>query len=230
MQHVLVVEDDADVAAPLASFFRGRGFDAAVVASGQEALDRVAATTTDLLVLDLILPDLDGVEVCGILRARGFQGGIVMLSARNQEIDIVTGLDAGADDFLGKPFSVAELESRIAAVLRRITRSYVAPDVVVPIGRAALEVSDHRITYAGVEILTTGREYDVLALLIARRGEVVTSEDLTDQIWGADWSGTPVVLSSAVGRLRKRLEAAGVPEDVVAVRGVGFRLTHRGGS
>lgn len=230
MQHVLVVEDDADVAAPLASFFRGRGFDAAVVVSGQAALDHVATTTTALLVLDLVLPDIDGVEVCGTLRARGFEGGIVMLSARNQEIDIVAGLDAGADDFLGKPFSVAELESRIASVLRRITRSYVVPDGGVPIGHARLEVRDHHITYAGTEVLASGREYDVLALLIARRGEVVTSEDLTSQVWGADWSGSAVVLSSTVGRLRRRLEAAGVLEDVVAVRGVGFRLTHRGGS
>ena len=229
MQHVLVVEDDNDVAMPLGGFFDARGFDAAIAGTGREALDHVAATPTDLVLLDLILPDLDGLEVCTSLRERGFAGGIIMLSARDQEMDVVTGLDAGADDYLAKPCSVAELEARVSSVLRRISRAYVV-SAGLPDGHAGLEVRDHRITCGGVEVVTRGREYDVLALLISQRGRVVRSDELMDRVWGPDWSGTPVVLSSAVGRVRKRLAAAGARERVEAVRGVGFRLTHPGGS
>lgn len=234
MQHVLVVEDDSDVAVPLAGLFLSRGFDASVVGSGQEALAHVADVPTDLLVLDLVLPDLDGVDVCGILRDGGFDGGIIMLSARSQEVDVVTGLDAGADDYLAKPCSVAELEARVSSVLRRVTRTYVVaadgPGHQVSGGGRGLEVHDHRITYDGVEVVTSGREHDVLALLIARRGQVVSVEDLMNGVWGPDWSGSPAVLSSAVGRIRKRMVSAGVSERVEAVRGVGFRLTRPCGS
>jgi len=224
-----VVEDDCDVAVPLASFFLARGFDATIAASGREALDHVASTHTDLVVLDLVLPDLDGLEVCGSLRDSGFTGGIIMLSARDREMNVVTGLDAGADDYLGKPCSVAELEARVSSVLRRISRAYVVSAGGQPVGHAGLEVRDHRIACGGVEVVSGGREYDLLALLIAHRGRVMSTGDLMDRVWGPDWTGSPVVLSSAVGRIRKRLEAAGARERVDAVRGVGFRLSHPGG-
>ncbi len=230
MQHVLVVEDDSDVAVPLASFFLSRGFDASVVGSGQGALAHVADVPTDLLVLDLVLPDLDGVDVCGILRDRGFDGGIIILSARSQEVDVVTGLDAGADDYLAKPCSVAELEARVHSVLRRVAPTYVVAADDWPGHQASrsghgLEVHDHCITHDGVEVVTSGREHDVLALLVARRGQVVTIEDLMDRVWGPDWSGSPLVLSSTVGRIRKRMASVGVSDRVEAVHGVGFRLT-----
>jgi len=222
-----VVEDDCDVAVPLASIFLARGFDATIAASGREALDHVASTRTDLVVLDLMLPDLDGLEVCGRLRDSGFTGGIIMLSARDREMNVVTGLDAGADDYLAKPCSVAELEARVSSVLRRISRAYAAVDQ--PVGHADLDLRDHRIACGGVEVVSGGREYDLLALLIAHRGRVVSTGDLMDRVWGPDWTGSPVVLSSAVGRIRKRLVAVGARERVDAVRGVGFRLTHPGG-
>ncbi len=230
---MLVVEDDGDVAVPLAKFFLSRGFDASVEGSGQGALTHVADVPTDLLVLDLVLPDLDGVDVCGTLRDRGFDGGIIMLSGRSQEVDVVTGLDAGADDYLAKPCSVAELEARVYSVLRRVTRTYVVAagdrhGHQVSRGGHGLEVHDHRITHDGVQVVTSGREHDVLALLIARQGQVVTIGDLMDGVWGPDWSGSSVVLSSAVGRIRKRMVSAGVSERVEAVHGVGFRLTHPG--
>jgi two-component system response regulator RegX3 len=125
VRHVLVVEDDRDVAVPLAGILSARGFDTAIAATGREALDHVALTRTALVVLDGVLPDLDGLEVCSILRERGFAGGIIMLSGRGREMDVVTGLDAGADDYLAKPCSVAELEARVSSVLRRISRTYV---------------------------------------------------------------------------------------------------------
>ena len=223
VQHVLVVEDDRDVAVPLASFFTAMGFDAAVVDHGQEALSHVADVATDVVILDLMLPDLDGVDVCSILRDRGFDGGIIMMSARDQEVDVVAGLDAGADDYLAKPCSVAELQARVRSVIRRTTGTY---DVSDGVGRDGLDVRDHRITYAGAEVATSGREYEVLARLVEHRGRVVRSAALMDEVWGPDWSGSPVVLSSAVGRIRQRLASVGAQDRVEAVRGVGFRLSH----
>ena len=227
---MLVVEDDTDVAVPLASFFRARGFDATISASGREALDHVADTLTDLVVLDRVLPDLDGLEVCGILRDRGFGGGIIMLSARGREMDVVTGLDAGADDYLAKPCSVAELEARVSSVLRRVTRTHGVQPESGSDGHAGLTVRDHRITCAGAEVVTSGREYDVLAQLVAQRGRVVPVDDLMDRVWGPGWSGSSVVLPSTVGRIRRRLAAVGARERVEAVRGIGFRLTDPDGS
>lgn len=220
---MLVVEDDGDYAPALARLFTAQGYDATFVADGATALAHVAEHETHLVVLDLILPDQDGLEVCALLRARGFDGGIVIVSGRSDELDVVAGLDAGADDYVRKPSSVAELQSRVRSVLRRIHLTYVAPDGG-PLHAPRLQVVDHHITFDGVEIATRGREFDVLAHLIESRGRVVLRETLMDRVWGPDWSGSPMVLSSAVGRIRARLEAVGASEQVENVRGVGFRL------
>lgn len=221
---MLVVEDDSDYAPALARLFTAQGYDAAFVTEGGTALAHVADQETHLVVLDLILPDQDGLEVCGLLRSRGFDGGIVIVSGRSDELDVVAGLDAGADDYVRKPSSVAELQSRVRSVLRRIHRTYV-PAAEGPLHPPRLQVVDHHITFDGVEIATRGREFDVLAHLIESRGRVVLRETLMDQVWGPDWGGSPMVLSSAVGRIRARLEAAGASEQVENVRGVGFRLS-----
>lgn len=222
--HVLVVEDDDDYASALARLFAAGGFDTAFVPDGEAALAHVAEVDTDLVILDLVLPGIDGLEVCAQLREDGFTGGIVMMSGRGDELDVVAGLDAGADDYLVKPCAIAELQSRVRSVLRRIHRTYV-PITDGPLRGARLQVVDHHITFDGVEITTRGREFDVLALLIEARGRVVLRETLMDAVWGPDWQGSPMVLASAVGRIRSRLEAAGAAETVENVRGVGFRLS-----
>jgi DNA-binding response OmpR family regulator len=219
-----MVEDDEELAASLSHLFRAGGFEADVVTTGQDALAHVESTATDLLILDLMLPDMDGVEVCRSLRTLGFNGGIVIMSARSDELDVVAGLDAGADDYLIKPCSIAELQSRVRSVLRRIHRAYDATAQGLA-EHAQLEVVDHHIVFGGEEIATHGREFDVLALLIAQRGRVVLRETLMDKVWGADWDGSPMVLSAAVGRIRNRLDAVEATEQVENVRGVGFRLS-----
>jgi DNA-binding response OmpR family regulator len=223
--HVLLVEDDGDLSSLLANLFQAGGFDASVVANGLDAIDHVAQHETDLLILDLILPDLDGIDVCRQLRQRGFSGGIVIMSARNDELDVVAGLDAGADDYLIKPCSIAELQSRVRSVMRRIHRQYDATAQGLA-AKPHLEVVDHHITFDGQEIATRGREFDVLALLIAQRGRVVLRETLMDKVWGPDWDGSLMVLPAAVGRIRSRLAAVGATEQVENVRGVGFRLSN----
>ncbi|GAA5113024.1 response regulator transcription factor [Alloalcanivorax gelatiniphagus] len=220
---VLVVEDDGDLASALKQLFTAAGFDTHFVHDGAGALGHVARGDTDLVILDLILNDIDGLEVCRLMRERGFRGGVIMMTGRGEELDIVAGLDAGADDYLVKPCSIAELQSRVRSVLRRINHSYVPSDDAP--GGPRLEVVDHHITFDGLEITTRGREFDVLALLIEARGRVVPRETLMDRVWGAGWDGSPMVLPSAVGRIRARLEAVGATEQVENVRGVGFRLT-----
>ncbi|WP_322920907.1 response regulator transcription factor [Nocardioides renjunii] len=224
MPHVLVVEDDEDVAVPLASLLTTAGFDATVVGRGRDAIAHVGDTDTDMVILDLMLPDMDGIEVCGVLRDGGFDGGLIMVTARGGEGDVVAGLDAGADDYLAKPCSVAELQSRVRSVLRRIHRSYDEPAADAPPARS-LEVAEHQITFAGREIVNAGREYDVLALLVAHHGRVVTRAALMDEVWGSDWPGSPMVLPTAIGRIRERLGAAGAPDRVENVRGIGYRLS-----
>jgi DNA-binding response OmpR family regulator len=221
---VLVVEDDDDYASALTQLFTHAGFDTELVHDGASSIGHVARGDTDLVLLDLILPDIDGLEVCRLIRERGFDGGVIMMSGRGEEVDVVAGLDAGADDYLVKPCSIAELQSRVRSVMRRIDLSYgrAADD---PAREPRLEVGDHHITLGGVEITTRGREFDVLALLIEERGRVVARRTLMDRVWGPDWTGSPMVLPSAVGRIRARLRAAGATEQVDNVRGVGFRLT-----
>ena len=221
---VLVVEDDGDYASALKQLFTASGFDTEFVHDGASAIGHVARGDTDLVILDLILPDIDGLEVCRLVRERGFDGGMIMMSARGAELDVVAGLDAGADDYLVKPCSIAELQSRMRSVLRRIHLTY-APTEDGPLSAPRLEVADHHITFDGAEIATRGREFDVLALLIEARGHVVARETLMDRVWGADWAGSPMVLPSAIGRIRARLEAADATEQVENVRGVGFRLS-----
>ncbi|GAA1941908.1 response regulator transcription factor [Nocardioides hwasunensis] len=221
---MLMVEDDEDLATSLAHLFRAGGFEASMVATGQAAITAIEDSPPDLLILDLTLPDMDGVEVCQVLRTLGYNGGLVIMSARSDELDVVAGLDAGADDYLVKPCSIAELQSRVRSVLRRVHRTYDASAQGLA-DKPVLEVVDHHITFDGEEITTRGREFDVLSLLIAQRGRVVMRETLMDKVWGTDWEGSPMVLSAAIGRIRGRLDAVGASEQVENVRGVGFRLS-----
>ena len=222
MAHVLVVEDDEDVAVPLTHLFAAGGYDAALVSRGDDALAHVGGHDTDVVILDGALPDMDGLEVCSALREIGFEGGLIMVTGRGGELDVVAGLDAGADDYLTKPCSVAELMSRVRSVLRRVHGTYAPLTDRVSLG---LYFGEHVVTFDGAEIVSRGREYDVLALLVANRGRVVRRELLMERVWGSDWTGSEMVLPSAIGRIRDRLASVGAPDRVDNVRGIGFRLS-----
>lgn len=220
--HVLVVEDDTGIALPLTRMLEREGHVVAHVTSGAAALDHVAAEPVSLVVLDLGLPDMDGLDVCRQLRADGFVGGIIVVTARGSELDRVVGLDVGADDYLPKPFAVAELLARIRALLRRSART--AADATAD----GLRVdADARRAWLGpTELALTPKEFDVLRLLDDHRGAVVTREDLMSQVWDEHWFGSTKTLDVTVGRLRGKLQDAdpGNAVAVVTVRGVGFRL------
>jgi DNA-binding response OmpR family regulator len=235
---LLIVEDDDAIAAPLVRAVQREGYDVDRVAAGQPAIDQVAAGGVDLLLLDLGLPDMDGLDVCRRVRADGFEGGIVILTARAGELDRVVGLDVGADDYLAKPFSLSELLARVRALLRRSNRpAVVAEPVDVPAaeepaappapatGEPFRVDRDARRAWVGeAELLLTAKEFDVLALLDDRRGAVVTREDLMARVWDENWFGSTKTLDTTVGRLRQKLVDGSAPIRLDTVRGVGFRL------
>jgi DNA-binding response OmpR family regulator len=186
----------------------------------------VAAGGVDLVLLDLGLPDVDGLEVCRRLRADGFEGGIIILTARGGELDRVVGLDVGADDYLGKPFSLAELLARARALLRRSAPRPVAAAPGASASASGLRVDPHarRVWVGDGEVVLTVKEFDVLALLDVDRGAVVTRERIMDEVWDENWFGSTKTLDTTLGRLRQKLEEHAAPARIVTVRGVGFRL------
>ena len=222
-QRVLVVEDEEDIAFPLVRTLEREGYDVAWVDTGQRALDDVAGTPTELVILDLGLPDIDGLEVCKRAREAGFTGGIMIVTSRAGELDRVVGLDTGADDYLSKPFGLAELQARVRALLRRLDvpgREDTGGD---PDG-LHVDVAARRVYARGTEVALTGKEFDVLSILVANRDKVVSRGRLMADVWDENWYGSTKTLDVTIGRLRHKLEGAGVGEKVVAVRGVGFRL------
>ena len=221
---VLVVEDERDIAFPLVRTLEREGYDVAWVDSGREVLDAVGEQAVDVVILDLSLPDMDGLDVCKALRESGYQGAILIVTARTGELDRVVGLDSGADDYLTKPFGLAELQARVRALMRRTTRHGTYEDG--PDHGLRLDVDARRV-YAGEdEIKLTSKEFDVLAVLEAHRDKVVPRGRLMSEVWDENWYGSTKTLDVTIGRLRHKLEEAGLPDRVVAVRGVGFRLEH----
>jgi DNA-binding response OmpR family regulator len=219
---VLVVEDEDDIAFPLVRALEREGYHLSSVATGRAALDHLAAEEVDLVLLDLGLPDMDGLDVCRAAREAGFDGGIMILTARSGELDLVVGLDHGADDYLAKPFGLAELQARVRALVRRSGE----PRDSAPAAAASLRVdsASRRVHVHGVEVHLTTKEFDVLAALSERVGAVVTRDDLMAQVWDRNWYGSTKTLDVTIGRLRSKLDGAGASDRIAAVRGVGFRL------
>ncbi len=227
---LLVVEDDDGIAQPLVRTLDREGYAVERVATGSAGLERVGRGGVDLVVLDLGLPDLDGLDVCRQLRADGYEGGVLILTARGGELDRVVGLDVGADDYLGKPFALAELLARTRALLRRAHRAPAAPaatglDGDEPVGSALrVDPQARRVWVSGDEVGLTSKEFDLLALLDSERGVVLTRERLMDEVWDENWFGSTKTLDVTMGRLRQKLQDQEAPVRIVTVRGVGFRL------
>ncbi|KGN42284.1 response regulator transcription factor [Knoellia aerolata] len=227
--HVLVVEDDDKIAAPLVRTLEREGYEVERLAEGLPALPRLASGEIDLLLLDLGLPDVDGLDVCRSAREGGFTGGIIILTARDGELDLVVGLDVGADDYLAKPFGLSVLLARVRALVRRGSGAVATAPVedvpAAPSGRTLrVDVTARRIWVGGSELAATSKEFDVLALLDRTRGAVVSRERLISEVWDENWYGSTKTLDATVGRLRQKLDDARAPAQVTTVRGVGFRL------
>jgi DNA-binding response OmpR family regulator len=221
MPQLLVVEDDAAIAAPLVRALRREGYEVDLVDRGADAVERAEACAYDLVLLDLGLPDGDGVDVCRRLRAMHPQLPIVMVTARQEELEAVVGLDAGADDYVTKPFRLAELLARVRARLRAAPESeriLTAQDVRVDVGA-------RRAWRADEELDLTNKEFDLLALLVSKVGTVVTREQIMEDVWDEHWFGSTKTLDVHVSWLRRKLgDDPATPRYITTVRGIGLRF------
>ena len=220
-QQILVVEDDETIWRGLNQALSAQGYAVTLASTGAAALDQVDFEgEPDLVLLDLGLPDMDGIEVCRRLRVRHPEATVVMLTARSEEIDIVLGLDAGADDYLTKPFHLTELLARIRAHLRRKVTT--GSDKAVDLGGLHIDFAAHRVQVNGDDVLLRAKEFDLLTILVRDAGNVLTREVILDEVWDISWPGSSRTLDQHISSLRRRLGELG--DHIVTVRGVGFRF------
>jgi DNA-binding response OmpR family regulator len=215
---LLIVEDDEAIASGLARVLEGQGYEVVRTGRGREAAQ--LARDCDLVVLDLGLPDIDGISVCRGLRAARPDLAILILSARDQELDIVAGLDAGADDYLVKPFRLSELLARVRAHIRRGHDAANERDDEIHAGDILLDRGSRRAWLGDEELTLRPKEFDLLALLAFEAGRVVTRERIMSRVWQTEWMGSTKTLDTHVLALRQKLGA----EAITTLRGVGYRL------
>jgi DNA-binding response OmpR family regulator len=216
---VLVVEDDEAIALGLVRVLEQQGFEAKHVAEGRLALP-ATTPSVGIVVLDLGLPDVDGIQVCRELRRARPDLAILILTARDREMDVVAGLDAGADDYMTKPFRLAELLARIRAHQRRLEASSQTPAGRIEAGVVSVDVEARRAWVEGTELDLRPKEFDLLALLTSRAGRVVTREQIMAEVWDTNWFGSTKTLDMHVSSLRQKL-----PEEAIStLRGVGYRF------
>ena len=218
---ILVVDDDLAVCRSIDRALRLEGYDVATVATGHEALDAVAQNSPDALVLDLQLPDLDGLQVCRRIREAGDDTPILMLTARHGIDDRVQGLDAGADDYLVKPFALEELLARLRALLRR---RFEGEGGLLRFGELTLDLASREAHRGGRVFVLTRIEFDLLELFLRHPRQVLTREVLLNRVWGFDFDSGTNSLAVYVGYLRRKTEAGGEPRCIHTVRGVGYVL------
>ena len=225
MTRVLVVEDEESISDPLSYLLRQEGFEVAVAATGPDGLAEFDRSGADIVLLDLMLPGLSGTEVCRALRAKS-SVPVIMLTARDSEIDKVVGLELGADDYVTKPFSSRELVARVRAVLRRRGAEPEEPtQAALEAGPVRMDVERHVVTVSGRHVPLPLKEFELLELLLRNAGRVLTRSQLIDRVWGADYVGDTKTLDVHVKRLRAKIEPdPGTPQHLVTVRGLGYKL------
>ncbi len=220
MARIVLVEDDPTISDPLTRALSREGYDVQWCGTGKEGV--AASNNADLVILDLGLPDMDGVDVARSIRDAGVVVPILMLTARADEVDLVVGLDAGADDYVTKPFRLAELLARVRALLRRRSGR---GDGDVTVNDVRIDVAGHRAYLGGDELHLSGKEFDLLWALVSSAGTVVSREQLMRGVWGADDSAPSKTLDMHISWLRRKLgDDAAEPRFITTVRGMGFRF------
>ena len=224
MTRVLVVEDEESISDPLSYMLRREGFEVEVAENGPDALRQFDRGGADLVLLDLMLPGLSGTEVCRSLRQRS-NVAIIILTARDSEVDKVVGLELGADDYVTKPFSHRELLARIRAVLRRGAEPEELVSPTIEAGPVRLDVERHTVAVNGVTVALPLKEFDLLELLLRNAGRVLTRGQLIDRIWGSDYVGDTKTLDVHIKRLRSKIEPDPAnPKYLLTVRGLGYKF------
>ena len=221
---ILLIEDEEDISEPLAAALAREGFDTLVAGTAARGLELFAARTPDLVLLDVMLPDGDGRDLLRRIRETS-RTPVVMLTARGEEMDRVLGLELGADDYVTKPFSAAELAARIRAVLRRSAEAAAPTEAVLEAGDVRVDLDTHVATRAGEPLELTVKEFELLRVLLEHAGKVVKRDNLVHEVWDPAWFGSTKTLDVHVSALRKKLgDDPAAPRYIHTVRGVGFRF------
>ncbi len=224
MTRVLVVEDETSYSEALSYVLRKEGYDVAIAETGPDAIAEFERAGADIVLLDLMLPGLPGTEVCRQLRAQS-SVPIIMVSAKDTEVDKVVGLELGADDYVTKPYSPRELVARIRAVLRRGVTEEVDDDSVLEAGRVRMDVERHLVSVDGAAVKLPLKEFELLEFFLRNPGRVLTRGQLIDRVWGADYVGDTKTLDVHVKRLRTKIEPdPSNPVTLTTVRGLGYKL------
>jgi two-component system alkaline phosphatase synthesis response regulator PhoP len=224
MKHVLIVEDDHAMAVALHDGFAYEGYEVLIARDGKTGLELASHETVDLIILDVMLPQMSGLDLCKHLRSAGNHIPIIMLTARGQEIDKVLGLKLGADDYVTKPFSFMELMARVEAVLRRVSR-HRDPLTRAQFGDVMLNFHTCEATKGGLPLDLSPREFQMLHYLIAHRGEVVSREQLLDAVWGYDAAPFTRTVDMHVAKLRKKIEDSPMdPRYIMTVHRIGYKF------
>jgi two-component system response regulator RegX3 len=224
MTRVLVVEDEESFSEAVSFMLRREGYEVAVASDGNEALEEFDRNGADLVLLDLMLPGVSGTEVCRSIRGKS-QVPIIMLTAKDGEVDKVVGLELGADDYVTKPFSSRELLARVRAVLRRHGEHEDLLPVVVEAGPVRMDVDRHVVTVRGETVSMPLKEFDLLEILVRNAGRVLTRAQLIDRVWGTDYVGDTKTLDVHIKRLRAKVEVDPAnPLHITTVRGLGYKF------
>jgi two-component system response regulator RegX3 len=224
MTTILLVEDEASLSEPLAFLLQKEGYSVSIAEDGRRAVELFTQGEFSLVLLDLMLPELSGVEVCRAIRSTS-QVPIIMLTAKDSEVDIVVGLELGADDYVTKPYSSRELLARIKAVLRRHVPSDEGDDALLKSGHLMLDADRHTLTVNGTMTAIPLKEFELLEYLMRNAGRVLTRGQIIDRIWGSDYFGDTKTLDVHIKRIRSRIEVDPAnPELILTVRGLGYRF------
>ncbi|HET8595922.1 MAG TPA: response regulator transcription factor [Intrasporangium sp.] len=224
MSRILIVEDEESFSDPLSYLLKKEGYDVAVADTGPAALSEFEQNGADLVLLDLMLPGLSGIDVCRQLRQRS-SVPVIMLTAKDSEIDKVVGLELGADDYVTKPYSSRELLARIKAVLRRLAEPEELLPATMEAGPVRMDVERHTVTVRGEPVALPLKEFELLEMLMRNSGRVLTRMQLIDRVWGSDYVGDTKTLDVHIKRLRSKIEEdPSNPVHIVTVRGLGYKL------
>ncbi|MCG0274948.1 MAG: response regulator transcription factor [Thermosediminibacteraceae bacterium] len=220
---IMVVEDENSIRRFIVINLKRNGYEVIEAASGEEAVRKAIEEKPDLVVLDVMLPGMDGFEVCRILREKLPDVAVIMLTARGQDMDKIMGLELGADDYMVKPFNPLELTARIRAVLRRIRKAGLE-DEKISSGPFVLDLKGHRVLKKGEELDLTPREFDLMALFMKNPGKAFSRDEILNAVWGTDYIGDPKTVDVHIRRLREKVEDdPGRPEYIETVWGIGYR-------